>query len=112
MKKLLIATAVLFTALPFTFDGITPAVSKAHAIIGRPGTPCRLRVYIAAMCGAPSASVPISVGAALTIATSRSTVPSFVVRCWQLRPPVGAALGEVGAGGDRQARRNAAQHQP
>jgi len=39
MKKLLIATAVLFTALPFTFDGITPAVSKAHAIIGRPGTP-------------------------------------------------------------------------
>jgi len=39
MKKLLIATAVLFTALPFTFEGITPAVSKAHAIIGRPGTP-------------------------------------------------------------------------
>ena len=39
MKKLLIATALLFTALPFTFDGVTPAVSKAHAIIGRPGTP-------------------------------------------------------------------------
>jgi len=42
MKKLLIATAVLFTALPFTFDGVTPAVSKAHAIIGRPGTPMSL----------------------------------------------------------------------
>ena len=39
MKKVLIATALLFTALPFTFDGVTPAVSKAHAIIGRPGTP-------------------------------------------------------------------------
>ena len=39
MKKLLIATALLFTALPFTFDGVTPVVSKAHAIIGRPGTP-------------------------------------------------------------------------
>jgi len=39
MKKLLITTALLFTALPFTFDGVTPAVSKAHAIIGRPGTP-------------------------------------------------------------------------
>src|SRR6516164_7476213 len=32
MKKPLIATALLFTALPFTFDGVTPAVSKAHAI--------------------------------------------------------------------------------
>src|SRR5215469_8672006 len=81
--------------------------------------PCRLRAYIAAMCGAPSASVPISVGAALTIVTSRSTVPSFVVLCWQLRlsdpagevgagivlstaqPPVGASAGEVGAGMDR-----------
>src|SRR5215469_1571436 len=78
--------------------------------------PCRLRVYIAAMCGAPSASVPISVGAALTIVMSRSTVPSFVVRCWRLRlsdpvgevgagivlstaqPPIGASAGEVGAG--------------
>ena len=39
MKKVLIATALLFTALPFTFDGVTPAVSKAHAIIGRPFTP-------------------------------------------------------------------------
>jgi hypothetical protein len=39
MKKLLFATALLFTALPFTFDGVTPTVSKAHAIIGRPGTP-------------------------------------------------------------------------
>ena len=39
MKKVLIATALLFTALPFTFDGVTPAVSKAHAIVGRPGTP-------------------------------------------------------------------------
>jgi hypothetical protein len=39
MKKLLIGTALLFTALPFTFDGVTPTVSKAHAIIGRPGTP-------------------------------------------------------------------------
>ena len=39
MKKLLIATAVLFTALPFNFDGVTPTVSKAHAIIGRPLTP-------------------------------------------------------------------------
>jgi len=52
------------------------------------------------MCGVPSASEPMSVGAALTIATSRSTVPSFVVRCWQLRlsDPVGAVVGEVGAG--------------
>ena len=42
MKKVLIATALLFSALPFTFDGVTPAVSKAHAIIGRPGTPMSL----------------------------------------------------------------------
>jgi hypothetical protein len=39
MKKLLIGTALLLTALPFTFDGVTPTVSKAHAIIGRPLTP-------------------------------------------------------------------------
>jgi len=39
MKKLLIGTALLVTALPFTFDGVTPTVSKAHAIIGRPLTP-------------------------------------------------------------------------
>jgi hypothetical protein len=39
MKKLLITTALLFTALPFTFDGATPTISKAHAIIGRPLTP-------------------------------------------------------------------------
>ena len=39
MKKLLFATALLFTALPFTFDGVTPTVSKAQAIIGRPLTP-------------------------------------------------------------------------
>src|SRR5262249_14120936 len=31
MKKLLIATAALCTALPFTFDGVTPTVSKAEA---------------------------------------------------------------------------------
>ncbi len=39
MKKLFISTALLFAALPFTFDGGTPTVSKAHAIIGRPLTP-------------------------------------------------------------------------
>ena len=39
MKKLLIATAALCTALPFTFDGVTPTVSKAHAVLGRPLTP-------------------------------------------------------------------------
>ena len=39
MKKLLITTALLFTALPFTFDGVKPAISKAHARIGRPFTP-------------------------------------------------------------------------
>ena len=39
MKKLLIGTALILTALPFTFDGVTPAVSTAHAIIGRPLTP-------------------------------------------------------------------------
>src|SRR6516164_4448374 len=39
MKKILIGTALLVTALPFTFDGVTPTVSKAHAIIGRPLTP-------------------------------------------------------------------------
>ena len=39
MEENLIATAVLFTALPFNFDGVTPTVSKAHAIIGRPLTP-------------------------------------------------------------------------
>jgi hypothetical protein len=39
MKKLLITTAVLCTALPFTFDGVTPTVSKANAVIGRPLTP-------------------------------------------------------------------------
>jgi hypothetical protein len=39
MKKLLITTALFFTALPFTFDGGTPAISKAHAVIGRPFTP-------------------------------------------------------------------------
>jgi hypothetical protein len=30
---------LILTALPFTFDGVTPAVSKAHAIVGRPLTP-------------------------------------------------------------------------
>src|SRR5262252_1252621 len=39
MKKLLIGTALLVTALPFTFDGVTPTVSKARAEIGRPLTP-------------------------------------------------------------------------
>src|SRR5215467_3527283 len=39
MKKPLIGTALLVTAMPFTFDGVTPTVSKAHAIIGRPLTP-------------------------------------------------------------------------
>ena len=39
MKKLLIATAVLFTALPFSLDSVTPTVSKAQARIGRPLTP-------------------------------------------------------------------------
>ena len=39
MKKLLMGTALLFTALPFTFDDVTPTVSKAHAVIGRPLTP-------------------------------------------------------------------------
>jgi len=39
MMKLLIGTTLILTALPFTFDGITPAVSKAHAIVGRPLTP-------------------------------------------------------------------------
>ena len=39
MKKLLITTAVLFTALPFSFDGVTPTVSKAQARIGHPLTP-------------------------------------------------------------------------
>src|SRR6516225_371048 len=39
MKKLLIGTALLVTALPFTFDGVTPTVSKANAVIGRPLTP-------------------------------------------------------------------------
>jgi hypothetical protein len=39
MKKLLIGTALLFTALPFTFDGVTPTVSKAQARIGHPLTP-------------------------------------------------------------------------
>src|SRR5215472_6298777 len=39
MKKLLIGTALLFTALPFTFDDPTPTVSKAQAEIGRPLTP-------------------------------------------------------------------------
>jgi len=32
MKKLLIGTALLFAALPFTFDGVTPAISKAQAV--------------------------------------------------------------------------------
>ena len=39
MKKLLIGTALLVTALPYTFDGVTPTVSKAHAVIGRALTP-------------------------------------------------------------------------
>jgi hypothetical protein len=39
MKKLLIPAALLITALPLTFDGVTPTVAKAHAIIGRPLTP-------------------------------------------------------------------------
>jgi hypothetical protein len=34
MKKLLIGTA-LVTALPFTFDGVTPTVSKAQAVVYR-----------------------------------------------------------------------------
>ena len=32
MKKLLIGTALLFAALPLTFDGVTPTVSKAQAV--------------------------------------------------------------------------------
>jgi hypothetical protein len=32
-------TALLLAALPISFDGVTPTVSKAHAIIGRPLTP-------------------------------------------------------------------------
>src|SRR5215469_13706586 len=39
MNKLLIGTAMLFTALPFTFDDVMPTVSRANAIIGRPLTP-------------------------------------------------------------------------
>jgi len=39
MKKLVIGTALLITALPFTFDGVTPTISKAQAVIGRPLTP-------------------------------------------------------------------------
>ena len=39
MKKLVIGTALLITALPFTFDGVTPTVSMAQAVIGRPLTP-------------------------------------------------------------------------
>jgi hypothetical protein len=39
MKKLLIGTALLFTALPFTLDDVTPTVSKAQARIGHPLTP-------------------------------------------------------------------------
>ena len=39
MKKLIITTALLFTALPFTIDGLTPAISTAHARISRPFTP-------------------------------------------------------------------------
>ncbi len=39
MKKVLIGTALLFAALPLSLDGVTPTVSKAHAIIGRPLTP-------------------------------------------------------------------------
>ena len=35
MKKLLIATAALCTALPFTIDGVTPTVSKAQAVVYR-----------------------------------------------------------------------------
>jgi len=35
MKKLLIGTALLVTTLPFTFDGVTPAVSKAQAVVYR-----------------------------------------------------------------------------
>jgi hypothetical protein len=35
MKKLLIGTALLVTALPFTFDGFTPTVSKAQAVVYR-----------------------------------------------------------------------------
>ena len=31
MKKLLIGTTLPFAALPFTFDGVTPTISKAHA---------------------------------------------------------------------------------
>ena len=32
-------TALFLATLPFSFDGVTPTVSKAHAIIGRPFTP-------------------------------------------------------------------------
>jgi hypothetical protein len=31
--------ALFLTALPLSFDGVTPTVSKAHAVIGRPFTP-------------------------------------------------------------------------
>jgi hypothetical protein len=59
MKKLLIGTALLVTALPFTFDGVTPTVSKARAEIGRPLTPGSVAgVHRRAMHGAQPATVP------------------------------------------------------
>jgi hypothetical protein len=33
------AAAFFLATLPFSFDGVTPTVSKAHALIGRPLTP-------------------------------------------------------------------------
>ena len=93
MKKLLIATAALCTALPFTFDGVTPTVSKAQAVIGRPLTPGSIAGVIAARCAAPMASVPISaITPLLVVQLSRRPLPEPVTMAQA------TAVGAVGAG--------------
>ena len=82
MKKLLIGTALLFAALPFTFDGVTPAISKAQAVYR--GIHHR-HVVPAAAVGA----APLRVVIPLTQATGAG---------WGPPPPTGILLSSPTAG--------------
>jgi hypothetical protein len=100
---------LFLTALPFTFDGVTPAVSKAHAIIGRPLTPLSIA-------GVHRRAVRRTFGVGANLGYSgvyhrnfspyaynrlATAIIRLLVRPSMARPltvPVGAAAGEVGAG--------------
>lgn len=93
MKKLLITTAVLLTALPFSFDGVTPTISKAHAILGRPLTP-----FSVAGVHRRAVRRTYGIGANLGYRGSIIATSAPMLTARRLTEPVGAAVGEVGVG--------------